>query len=96
MTPRLPADAVDRALAALPGWQRVGEAIRKEVRLADFQAAIAFVVRVAFKAETAGHHPDIDIRWNRVVLTLTTHDAGGLTDKDLMLAREIEALLARP
>lgn len=92
MAGRLTGEAAERAVAALPGWTLAGDAIRKTFAFGDFQAAVAFVVAVAFKAEAAGHHPDIDIRWNRVTLALSTHDAGGLTDKDVSLARTIEGL----
>jgi 4a-hydroxytetrahydrobiopterin dehydratase len=91
--PLLPADRVDAELAGT-GWRREGDHITTEVVLADFAAAVAFVNAVAALAEEQGHHPDIDIRWNRVRLTVTTHDAGGLTDRDLQLARAVEA--ARP
>ncbi len=60
----------------------------------DFAAALAFVNRVGTAAEQAGHHPDIDIRYNRVRLALVSHDAGGLTEKDFALAATIDALLA--
>ena len=58
----------------------------------DFQAAVAFVVRVGFLAEAADHHPDIDIRWNKVTLVLSTHSEGALTEKDTALAAQIDAL----
>jgi 4a-hydroxytetrahydrobiopterin dehydratase len=90
MAIRLSEDEIMARLAQLPGWRREGDAIRRTVELVDFPAAVAFVVRVGFLAEAAGHHPDIDIRWRRVTLTLTTHDAGGLTDKDFDLAAAIE------
>ena len=61
----------------------------------DFPAAIKFVNAVAELAEKAWHHPDIDIRWNKVTLTLTTHDAGGLTEKDFVLARKFDELSLR-
>jgi 4a-hydroxytetrahydrobiopterin dehydratase len=79
------ADAAAR-LTALPGWQiEAGELVRT-FALADFRAALAFVNQVGELAEAAGHHPDIDIRYNRVRLSLVTHDAGGLTEKDFALA----------
>jgi 4a-hydroxytetrahydrobiopterin dehydratase len=82
-------------LARLPGWARAGDVIEKEYTLAGFPDAIAFVVQVAFAAEKANHHPDIDIRWNRVRLALTSHDAGGLTGRDLSLAEVIEGIASR-
>jgi 4a-hydroxytetrahydrobiopterin dehydratase len=84
--------AVQRALASLPDWQRRGQIIARTFEFADFPAAMKFVNAVAGLAEQAQHHPDIDIRWNRVTLALTTHDAGGLTEKDFALARECDAL----
>jgi 4a-hydroxytetrahydrobiopterin dehydratase len=96
MAERLTDADVDGGLAALPGWEREGNAIVKEFTLADFPAAIAFVVQVGFAAEQADHHPDIDLRWRRVRLELTTHDAGGLTALDLALASAIEGIAGGP
>jgi 4a-hydroxytetrahydrobiopterin dehydratase len=79
-------------LARTPGWERAGDAIVRTVKLADFAAAMAFVNRVAEIAEAAGHHPDITIQWNKVILTLSTHSAGGLTGNDFALARQINEL----
>jgi 4a-hydroxytetrahydrobiopterin dehydratase len=86
---RLAEAAVTDALRRTPGWQRAGDVIRKRFEFRDFAEALAFVNRVGALAEAAGHHPDIDIRYNRVTLTLTTHDAGGLTSKDFELAYSI-------
>ena len=80
------------ALTALPQWQRNGEIITRTFSFKDFPAAMSFVNAVAELAEQAQHHPDIDVRWNKVTLALTTHDAGGLTEKDFALARQIEKL----
>jgi 4a-hydroxytetrahydrobiopterin dehydratase len=85
---------VDEALLALPGWKREDAGLRKRYRRASFPAAIAFVTRVADVAEAAQHHPDIDIRWRTVIVYLTTHEAGGVTEHDLALAREIEEVAA--
>jgi 4a-hydroxytetrahydrobiopterin dehydratase len=79
-------------LTSDPDWDLDGETIRRTFQFKDFSEAIGFVTRVAILAEVADHHPDIDIRWNKVTLSLTTHSAGGLTDKDVALARQIEAL----
>jgi 4a-hydroxytetrahydrobiopterin dehydratase len=79
-------------LAGLPGWRLGDGEIEKGYELADFRAAVAFVVRVAFEAEAAGHHPDIDVRWNKVRIALATHSEHAITTKDLALARTIEAL----
>ena len=83
---------VTAALAGLPGWARDGDVIAKTYELATFPKAIDFVVAVGERAEAADHHPDIDIRWRKVRLALTTHDAGGLTEKDVALAGEAEGL----
>ena len=83
---------VKAALADLPGWELVGADIVKEYKFADFVAAIAFVNELAERAEAANHHPDIDIRWNKVRLALSTHSEGGLTRNDFALAAEIESL----
>jgi 4a-hydroxytetrahydrobiopterin dehydratase len=74
------------ALATLPGWTREGDAIVKIFDCRDFPSAIAFVTRLGYAAERADHHPDLDVRWKRVRVLLTTHDAGGLTAKDIALA----------
>lgn len=75
------------------GWALEGETITKTFQFPDFPDAIAFVTRVGFLAEKADHHPDLDIRWNKVTVALTTHSAKGLTRKDTDLASEIEATL---
>ncbi len=79
-------------LKKLKGWKLVKGEITKTFGLKDFIHAMGFVNSVALLAEKANHHPDIDIRWNKVTLTLCTHSAGGLTEKDFMLAKEIESL----
>ena len=83
---------ITTGLATLPGWAREGDEIVKTFDCGTFPAAIAFVVRIGFLAERVDHHPDLDVRWKRVRVALTTHDAGGLTGKDLDLAREIEGV----
>jgi 4a-hydroxytetrahydrobiopterin dehydratase len=82
---------VDAALARL-AWARDGDGLVKTVSRSDFADAMGFVNEVAGLAEAANHHPDIDIRWNTVMLRLTTHSAGGLTAKDLALAEQIDGL----
>ena len=89
--PKLTDDQVSAALAGLPGWERDGDMIVKTFELATFPSAIEFVVAIAERAEAENHHPDIDIRWRRVRIALTTHDDGGLSEKDVALAGEIEA-----
>ncbi len=80
------------ALALIPNWQLNDGKITRTFQFKDFPAAIKFVEAVAGIAEEAWHHPDIDIRWNKVTLALTTHDAGGLTEKDFTLARQFDRL----
>jgi 4a-hydroxytetrahydrobiopterin dehydratase len=83
------------ALAALPDWKRGGDIISRTFAFTDFPEAMKFVNAVAELAEQAQHHPDMDVRWNQVTLALTTHSAGGLTEKDFTLARHCDALLRR-
>ena len=85
-------EQIARKLQSLDNWKRRGKEIVKTFELKDFVHAMGFVNSVALLAEKANHHPDIDIRWNRVTLTLSTHSAGGLTEKDFMLAHEIDVL----
>jgi 4a-hydroxytetrahydrobiopterin dehydratase len=86
---------VDRALAEGLGWRRDGNEIVKTWTGKDFAEALSYVNGVGALAEKANHHPDIDIRWNKVTLRLSTHSAGALTQKDLDLARAIDALGSR-
>ncbi|MBI3952921.1 MAG: 4a-hydroxytetrahydrobiopterin dehydratase [Chloroflexi bacterium] len=81
---------VQERLGALPGWSQTGKGIRKEYQLRDFVAAMGFVQQVALLAQRADHHPDMEIRWNQVVLTLWTHSEGGLTERDFRLAAQID------
>ena len=84
----------DTALAKLPGWslRADGQAINRTFAFADFSAAFGFMTRVALAAERQGHHPDWSNVYNRVDITLTTHDAGGLTMRDIRLAEAIDKL----
>jgi 4a-hydroxytetrahydrobiopterin dehydratase len=91
---KLNASEIKSALAAVPDWAKKGATISRTYPFKDFPAAIRFVDAVAELAEAAWHHPDIDIRWNKVTLTLTTHDSGGLTKKDFVLARKFDRLPA--
>ncbi|MGO9451997.1 MAG: 4a-hydroxytetrahydrobiopterin dehydratase [Candidatus Binataceae bacterium] len=77
-------------LKSLPGWERDKDSIRKLFRFKEFMDGIKFVNRVAEKAETADHHPDILINYTRVTMTCSTHSEGGITEKDFRLAQEIE------
>ena len=90
--PLLPDSEIQEELSSLEGWEREGLEIRKQYELKDFIHAMGFVNSVALLAEKANHHPDIDIRWNKVKLVLSTHSAGGLTEKDFNLAKQIDSL----
>jgi 4a-hydroxytetrahydrobiopterin dehydratase len=83
------------AQSSVPLWRRRGKTIGRELIFTDFVGAMKFVNAVARAAEKAQHHPDIDIRWNRVTLTLSTHDAGGLTANDFALAAVLDRCAAR-
>ena len=91
---RLSTEQIKTALATVPDWKKKGATIARTCQFKDFPAAITFVNAVAELAEQAWHHPDIDIRWNKVTLVLTTHDAGGLTEKDFALAQRFDRLPA--
>jgi 4a-hydroxytetrahydrobiopterin dehydratase len=84
--------AIQRELGSLSGWARRGTAIVKTYQFQTFTDGIAFVARVAKAAEAAGHHPDIDIRYTKIICSLSTHDSGGITQKDLNLARAMDAV----
>jgi 4a-hydroxytetrahydrobiopterin dehydratase len=88
---RLSPEEARISLAGIPGWELHGDAIRRRYALSGFKQAIAFVNRVAELAENADHHPDILIEYDKVTLTLSSHDAGGLTERDFALARSIDA-----
>ena len=83
---------INDELLAVPAWTREGEVIRTVTERADFRDALLYLGAVAYLAETANHHPDVTIEWNKVTLTLSTHSAGGLTSADFALARQISAL----
>src|SRR4051812_2270625 len=83
--------AIQGALAELPGWKRQGNALQKTFDLKGFKAAMAFTGTVGELADRADHHPDILIQFHKVTVTLSSHDKGGVTDRDLRLARQIEA-----
>ena len=89
---KLTPDQIKTALASVPVWKKTGDAITRTFQFKDFPAAIQFVNALATIAEKEWHHPDIDIRWNKVILTLSTHDAGGLTEKDFSLAKQFDAI----
>ena len=87
---KLNEEEIQIALEKLAQWMRDGNSIRRTFEFNDFVEAMKFVNRVADLAESAWHHPDIDIRWNKVTLTLSTHSEGGLTVKDFDLAEHID------
>ena len=92
--PTLLTDAeLEARLTALPAWRRIGNTITRTITFAGFPEAVAFVTRLVEPAEAMQHHPDIDVRCNRVVITLSTHDVGGLTASDVTLAAKIDALV---
>jgi 4a-hydroxytetrahydrobiopterin dehydratase len=92
----LTADELRLALSDLPGWSKLGNAIHRQYTFRGFRAAIAFVNRLAEQATAANHHPDIEIHYNRVVVSLTTHDEGGVTQSDVDLATAIERVSEPP
>lgn len=82
------------SLATIPKWSKKGEVISRTFEFPDFMQSIYFVNKIALVAEEHNHHPGIDIRWNKVTLSLTTHDAGKLTDKDIKLAERCDVFAA--
>jgi len=83
---------IQRALGGLSGWSRRGDALLKTFTFSKFADGIAFVDRVAVLADKMDHHPDIDIRYTKITISLSTHDAGGITDSDIKLAGQIEGV----
>ena len=92
---KLSADQVAERLAGCPGWSLKGDAITKTYALPSFPDAIASVTRVAFDAEAADHHPDLQINYRKVTVSWSTHDAGGLTEKDFAGARQSDMIAGR-
>ncbi|MUL40687.1 4a-hydroxytetrahydrobiopterin dehydratase [Streptomonospora sp. PA3] len=93
---QLTQDQITEGLARLDGWEqeREGSAIRRTVEMPDFMSGIHLVTSIAHAAEEAGHHPDIDIRYNRITFHQTTHSSGGLTEADMELAARIDELVS--
>jgi 4a-hydroxytetrahydrobiopterin dehydratase len=89
---KLKTTQIKELLPSVPEWKKKDQTIARTYQFKDFPAAIKFVNSIARLAEKAWHHPDIDIRWNKVTLTLTTHDSGGLTEKDFALAKKFDRL----
>lgn len=87
---------IQARLATTPEWSELNGAIQRTFQFADFVEAMRFVNRVADAAEAMQHHPDVLIRYNKVTLTLSTHDAGGITEKDFDLARKVDAMAPAP
>jgi len=93
--PALTTKQVSLHLKAVPNWSKRGQTILRTFKFEGFLKSIAFVNRIARKAQKVNHHPDIDIRFNKVTLTLTTHDEGGITEKDFSLARQCDEVLSK-
>ena len=89
---KLPQEDIEARLEAFPDWSQNGDALQRTFSFEDFLSAMAFVGRIADLAEEHQHHPDIMIRYNKVTLTVTTHDAGGLTEKDFTFARDTDGV----
>lgn len=92
---KLTQEQVDAELETLPEWMRLGDTIQRTYVFGTFADAIAFVNDVALRAESVQHHPDILIRYNKVTLTLSTHDADGITRKDMSFASETDQRFGR-
>jgi 4a-hydroxytetrahydrobiopterin dehydratase len=88
-------DELAEALGSLPGWSGDARALRRAVEAPDFPTGIRVVDDVAVVAEELDHHPDIDIRWTTVAFTLSTHSKGGVTERDVELARRIDEIAER-
>jgi 4a-hydroxytetrahydrobiopterin dehydratase len=90
--PKLTEEQIQSALTELPEWSVKDGVLSKTFAFPDFIGSIQFVIALAFKAEAANHHPDLDIRYNKVHVGLVTHDSGGITENDTALAKEAEKL----
>jgi 4a-hydroxytetrahydrobiopterin dehydratase len=96
MAEPLSADQISRVLADLSGWSFDNNKLHKTFEFGSFREAVSFIVRLAFEAERMNHHPELMNVYNRVEISLTTHDAGDrVTEKDLLLARAIEGIYWR-
>jgi 4a-hydroxytetrahydrobiopterin dehydratase len=89
-------DQVDAAAKDLNGWERSAGALRRSIKFPAFLAGIDAVRRVGEHAEAKDHHPDIDIRWRTVTFALVTHSEGGITDKDVQMAKDIDGIVDNP
>jgi len=90
---RLQPHEIEANLASIPSWRHTDGKLEREFRFADFSAAFAFMTRVAEVANRVNHHPDWRNVWNRVEIALSTHDAGGITERDFALARAIDGVV---
>ena len=93
--PALTTQQIKLRLEVVPHWSKRAHTILRTFEFEGFPDSVAFVTRIARRAQKLNHHPDIDIRFNRVTLTLTTHDEGGITEKDFSLARQCDAVFSR-
>jgi 4a-hydroxytetrahydrobiopterin dehydratase len=93
--PALTAKQISLHLKAVPNWSKRAQTILRTFKFEGFLKSIAFVNRIARKAQRVNHHPDIDIRFNKVTLKLTTHDKGGITKKDFSLAEQCDEVFSR-
>jgi 4a-hydroxytetrahydrobiopterin dehydratase len=93
--PALTAKQVSLHLKAVPNWSKRAQTILRTFKFEGFLECIAFVNQIARKAQKLNHHPDIDIRFNKVTLKLTTHHEGGITEKDFSLARQCDEVFSR-
>jgi len=89
---RLSDEEIEQRLAGMDGWERDGDAIRKTFEGEDFMSSVGLVDRLAPVAEEMNHHPDLEISWNKVTVSLSTHSEGGLTENDFELAGSIDGL----
>ena len=89
---RLSDAEIDERLSGLDGWERSGDAITKQFENGDFKGSVDFVNRLTSDAEDMNHHPDLEISWSTVTVSITTHSQGGLTENDFELAKRIDAL----
>ena len=94
MKPALTAKQIALHLQTVPNWSKRAQKILRTFEFEGFLSSVAFVSRIARKAQKSNHHPDIDIRFNKVTLTLTTHDEGGITEKDFLLARQCDEVFS--
>jgi 4a-hydroxytetrahydrobiopterin dehydratase len=90
--PVLSDDEIDSRLGSLEGWERDGNAIKREFKFKDFVGSVDFVNRITPLAEEMNHHPDLEISWNKVTVSLSTHSEGGLTGNDFELAAKIDSV----